>query len=37
MRRRGVLDRPDKPGDDSFDCGDRLTKLSFLPRSDARS
>src|SRR5882762_6733704 len=35
MRSRGVLDRPVKPGDDSFDCGGRLTKRQFLPRSEA--
>jgi hypothetical protein len=35
MRSRGVLDRPVKPGDDSFDCGGRLTKRQFLPRSAA--
>src|SRR5882757_7525044 len=35
MRSRGVLDRPVKPGDDSFDCGGRLTKPQFLPRSAA--
>ena len=35
MRSRGVLDRPVKPGDDSFDCGGRLTKPQFLPRSEA--
>src|SRR3979411_1857093 len=33
MRTGGVLDPPVKPGDDSFDCGGRLTKPQFLPRS----
>ena len=27
-RSRGVLDRPVKPGDDSFDCGGRLSQES---------
>src|SRR3979490_448316 len=35
MGSRGVLDRPVKPGDDSFDCGGRLSKPQFLPRSNA--
>jgi hypothetical protein len=33
MRSRGVLDRPVKPGDDTFDCGGRLTQPQFLPGS----
>jgi hypothetical protein len=35
MRSRCVLDRPVKPGDDSFDCGGRLTMRQFLPKEQS--